>query len=1046
MNDKRIEYMIAVKTAISGLEELKKDLATITTSVTGIVAWFDKATKITDKYENSQRLLNRTFGEGTQQMNKYIKSLANMVGATTTDISRATSLFGQMGTSLGMNIELATEFSQALDDLSARISIMTGEDFSRVSTAVLGAMKGEVRTLASLTGIVVKSGAQQNLLDTLGLNVKVSELNSANQAMLKYLVVAKQIMASDQLMGEYAESVAYQKKVLKQQVEELSKAFGSLLYPVLKAVLPVINGIIIAVRTLVEMLAGLFGYTDPESKTIDTKSKDIINLGNAIEQSGNKARKGLRVFDKLNNITTPTTDTSSLNAGVYSQLYDEMKKIDDKMLDIKMKATEISEQILKWLGFGKDVEGKWHFVGVTFGTILGTLVGTGGIVLLASRVVGIFKTIKNVFNGFKNLDKISKALSETNGISKSASGLKLPSFKTVLKGLGELTLVITALGAFVLAVGGLTRISGFNELMSGGIQTLVTLFKGLGEIMIPLSIFTAGVAVLGNVGLKQMGTGLLDLAIVIDGFAILVVSLGALTRIPYFSDLAGEGSTMLEKLFSSIGRVIAPISLTSLLIVGLGFATPAILLSGIAGLAIVIDGFALVIASLGLLTKIPYFEELVNAGGEMLVQLATIIGRFGGALVGGLVGGVSEALPIIGTNLSKFAENAKSFFEITSDFSSDTALGTKYLAEALLEITRANVLEGVANFFTLGFTGKSSFAKFGEEIEAFAPHFKKYAEAIDGVNSQTVKESANSAKSLAELAKNLPNSGGWKDAITGSNDIDKWGEKLPKFGTALKEYSENVTGLKSDVITNSVNSAKALSELAKNLPNDGGIVSWFTGDNSIDKWGKKVAEFGKSFKKYAETIGQISIDKVNAVSESVKSLVDMATTIKEKGVTNTLKEFGDNLKTSSNSFNTFFTKANGQNAGKNFGEGIASGIVNALKNYKYPKINLTEPTLFGSNTLKSFNISVKANGGFVDSGEMFIARENGLPEMVGRIGSHTAVANNDQIVEGIASGVARANMATQKDTTVVIEANGDTSGLLDFINFKQKERDRQYGF
>lgn len=45
-----------------------------------------------------------------------------------------------------------------------------------------------------------------------------------------------------------------------------------------------------------------------------------------------------------------------------------------------------------------------------------------------------------------------------------------------------------------------------------------------------------------------------------------------------------------------------------------------------------------------------------------------------------------------------------------------------------------------------------------------------------------------------------------------------------------------------------------------------------------------------------------------------------------------------------------------------------------------------------------------ATGGFPDSGQMFIAREAG-PELVGRIGRRTAVANNDQIVQGIASAV-----------------------------------------
>ena len=46
-----------------------------------------------------------------------------------------------------------------------------------------------------------------------------------------------------------------------------------------------------------------------------------------------------------------------------------------------------------------------------------------------------------------------------------------------------------------------------------------------------------------------------------------------------------------------------------------------------------------------------------------------------------------------------------------------------------------------------------------------------------------------------------------------------------------------------------------------------------------------------------------------------------------------------------------------------------------------------------------------ATGGFPDYGELFIARENGIPEMVGTMGNSAAVANNMQIVEGISQGV-----------------------------------------
>ena len=53
-------------------------------------------------------------------------------------------------------------------------------------------------------------------------------------------------------------------------------------------------------------------------------------------------------------------------------------------------------------------------------------------------------------------------------------------------------------------------------------------------------------------------------------------------------------------------------------------------------------------------------------------------------------------------------------------------------------------------------------------------------------------------------------------------------------------------------------------------------------------------------------------------------------------------------------------------------------------------------------------IPVFASGGFVDSGQLFLANEAG-PELVGTIGGQTAVANSGQIVDGISEGVAYAN-------------------------------------
>lgn len=73
------------------------------------------------------------------------------------------------------------------------------------------------------------------------------------------------------------------------------------------------------------------------------------------------------------------------------------------------------------------------------------------------------------------------------------------------------------------------------------------------------------------------------------------------------------------------------------------------------------------------------------------------------------------------------------------------------------------------------------------------------------------------------------------------------------------------------------------------------------------------------------------------------------------------------------------------------------------------------------------NIYRFASGGFPEQGQLFLARESG-PELVGRIGSRTTVANNDQIVRGISSGVESAN---ERQNQLLREQNSLLRALLE---------------
>ena len=124
----------------------------------------------------------------------------------------------------------------------------------------------------------------------------------------------------------------------------------------------------------------------------------------------------------------------------------------------------------------------------------------------------------------------------------------------------------------------------------------------------------------------------------------------------------------------------------------------------------------------------------------------------------------------------------------------------------------------------------------------------------------------------------------------------------------------------------------------------------------------------------------------------------------------------------------------------NFVKKMANSII-SIANWLVEQINELFHFEFGGLSIKgvevipAFNfrlinipkIPLMAEGGFPEQGQMFIAREAGA-EMVGSIGRRTAVANNDQIVSGIAGGVAEAN---EEQNALLREQNSLLRAILD---------------
>lgn len=85
-------------------------------------------------------------------------------------------------------------------------------------------------------------------------------------------------------------------------------------------------------------------------------------------------------------------------------------------------------------------------------------------------------------------------------------------------------------------------------------------------------------------------------------------------------------------------------------------------------------------------------------------------------------------------------------------------------------------------------------------------------------------------------------------------------------------------------------------------------------------------------------------------------------------------------------------------------------------------------------------ITAYAGGGTPSAGEMFMARESG-PEMVGTIGGHTAVMNNDQIVASVSAGVYQAvlsAMGGQSNRPIVLNVNGKEFAKATYSDYQEE--------
>ena len=601
---------------------------------------------------------------------------------------------------------------------------------------------------------------------------------------------------------------------------------------------------------------------------------------------------------------------------------------------------------MQWEEIGRGLTvmgGALAELSISLNFMKGTLGGSAAL-LVASAALAVLAPVLSIL-GALSWEAIAKGLISIAGaftIIGVAGAVLTPLVPTILALSGAFALIgvgVLTIGAGLLAAGtGLSALAiGFTALATAGAA-------GATAIVAALTVIVTGIASLIPAVLTKVGEGLIAICKVIaagapaigeavksviltlidvfvscvpqlaDGALQLVVGVleALVTYTPQIVDLAFKfligilegiasnlpslikaGIDVLMAFFAGIVDALSGIDTGALLkgIAGIGLlsaimlalsATAALVpgaMVGILGMGAVVAEMALVLAAVGLLSKLPGLSWLIGEGGKLLQGIGTAIGQFVGGIVGGFMSGVSSQFPQIGADLSAFMNNVQPFLQGASQIQPSMMDGVKALAETVLILTAADILQGLTSWLT----GGSSLSKFGEELVPFGEAMRDFSLAIGNMDGEIVANAATAGKALAEMAATIPNTGGLVSFFAGENDMTAFGKQLVPFGEAMKQFGDAITGLDSNAVTEAAIAGKAMAEMATTIPNSGGVVGFFAGENDMGEFGKQLVPFGEAMKAFGDAVRGLEADAIVNSATAGKALVELADTVPNTG-------------------------------------------------------------------------------------------------------------------------------------------------------------------
>ena len=212
------------------------------------------AVKFASDYEENINKVDVAFKGNAAEVKSWAKTATEQFGLSENAALQATSLFGDMGTAMGLTTDDAAGMATSLAGLAGDLSSFKNVSIEQAMTALNGVFTGETESLKQL-GVVM---TQTNLEEFAGrLGLVYNEMSQAEKVSLRYQYVMEQTSNAQGDYSRTSDGLANSVRTMQASIDNLAVTFGQELLPIIT---PIINALTDVIKR--------FGDLDDKTKKI----------------------------------------------------------------------------------------------------------------------------------------------------------------------------------------------------------------------------------------------------------------------------------------------------------------------------------------------------------------------------------------------------------------------------------------------------------------------------------------------------------------------------------------------------------------------------------------------------------------------------------------------------------------------------------------------------------------------------------------------------------------------------------------------------------